>query len=68
MMIRPTASARGLALATLGAASLWVTADRWVGFLSATDAYEPQPTQSGPIAITSDDRFVWSVNPDNNSV
>ena len=26
------------------------------------------PTSSGPIAITSDDRTVWSVNPDNNSV
>jgi len=26
------------------------------------------PTSSGPIAITSDDRFVWVVNPDNNSV
>jgi len=68
MMIRPTASARRLAIVTLGAAALWVTADRWVGFLSATDAYDPRPTQSGPIAITSDDRFVWSVNPDNHSV
>ncbi len=27
-----------------------------------------RPTSSSPIAITSDDRFVWSVNPDNNSV
>jgi YVTN family beta-propeller protein len=26
------------------------------------------PTNSGPIAITSDDRWVWVVNPDNNSV
>lgn len=26
------------------------------------------PTSSGPIAITHDDRFVWVVNPDNNSV
>ena len=25
-------------------------------------------TRSSPIAITSDDRFVWSVNPDNDSV
>ena len=25
-------------------------------------------TRSSPIAITSDDQFVWSVNPDNNSV
>jgi YVTN family beta-propeller protein len=29
---------------------------------------DPAPTRSSPIAITSDDRFVWSVNPDNNSV
>ena len=26
------------------------------------------PASSSPIAITSDDRFVWVVNPDNNSV
>ena len=26
------------------------------------------PTASGPIAITSDDRTVWVINPDNNSV
>ena len=26
------------------------------------------PTNSSPIAVTSDDRFVWVVNPDNNSV
>lgn len=26
------------------------------------------PTYSSPIAITSDDRFVWAVNPDNDSV
>lgn len=68
MMIRPTTWWRGAALGALGAASLWMTADRWVGYLSATDAYEPQPTQSSPIAITADDRYVWSVNPDNNSV
>ena len=27
-----------------------------------------QPTRSSPIAITNDNQFVWSVNPDNNSV
>ncbi len=27
-----------------------------------------RPTNSSSIAITSDDRFVWSVNPDNASV
>src|SRR5262245_54681294 len=26
------------------------------------------PTNSSPIAITSDDRFVWVVNPENDSV
>ena len=29
---------------------------------------EAAPTHSSPIALTSDDRFVWSVNPDNDSV
>ena len=28
----------------------------------------PAATNSSPIAITSDDKFVWSVNPDNDSV
>ena len=36
----------------------------WLGSSIAT----AQQTSSSPIAITSDDRFVWSVNPDNNSV
>src|SRR4029453_1414635 len=29
---------------------------------------ERSATSSSPIAITSDDKFVWSVNPDNDSV
>src|SRR5436190_390460 len=29
---------------------------------------QPLATRSSPIAITSDDKFVWSVNPDNDSV
>ena len=29
---------------------------------------DPTATNSGPIAITSDDRFVWVVNRDNNTV
>ena len=29
---------------------------------------EAAPTHSSPIALTSDDRYVWSVNPDNDSV
>ena len=33
------------------------------------DAQGPSgPTHSSPIAITTDDQFVWSVNPDNDSV
>ncbi len=36
--------------------------------LSAVRAHNDPPTSSGPIALTSDDRFVWVVNPDNNSV
>ena len=35
---------------------------------TATAQGAASPTNSSPIAITSDDRFVWSVNPDNNSV
>jgi hypothetical protein len=38
---------------------------------NARDGDEPaghQATNASPIAITSDDRFVWSVNPDNDSV
>src|SRR3954468_24002723 len=45
------------------------------GLASAQDSYRGHPrndvdieSRSSPIAITSDDRFVWSVNPDNNSV
>src|SRR5262245_66421597 len=33
--------------------------------------YDPgwgPPTYSGPIALSPDDRYVWVVNPDNNSV
>ena len=29
---------------------------------------DSSPTYSSPIAITSDDRFIWAVNPENNSV
>jgi YVTN family beta-propeller protein len=28
----------------------------------------PLPTRSGPIALTTDNRYVWVVNRDNNSV
>ncbi len=36
----------------------------WLGMGNATAIQ----TNSSPIAISNDDRFVWSVNPDNNSV
>src|SRR6059036_348724 len=44
-----------------------------VALLAATAAAKPkkaeeQTTSSGPIALSPDDRFVWVVNPDNNSV
>ena len=35
---------------------------------AGAQAQPPGPTNSSPIAITSDNQFVWSVNPDNNSV
>src|SRR4051812_8534008 len=31
-------------------------------------AQGPGPTRSSPIALTADDRFVWAVNRENNSV
>jgi YVTN family beta-propeller protein len=35
---------------------------------SAAPGLTPQPTSSSPIAITPDDRLVWAVNPENDSV
>jgi YVTN family beta-propeller protein len=44
----------------------WDRSGRGTG---VADAQAPSgPTNSSPIAITSDNQFVWSVNPDNNSV
>ena len=59
-MIRRTLWGRYLSLALVGSAAL----------LSASppDRDSAQPTHSSPIAITSDDEYVWSVNPDNDSV
>ena len=61
---------RGLMLASVGAAALSGMTDQWTGSARVAKAQTnaPSPTRSGPIAITSDNRFVWSVNPDNNSV
>ena len=52
--------ARGFILALVGTAALPAA--------SVHDNGLPLPTNASPIAITSDDTFVWSVNPDRNSV
>ncbi len=57
-------------LAVVAAVALWGAA-RPTGDVLAVDTALPvasSPSHSSPIAITSDDRFVWSVNPDNDSV
>lgn len=54
----------------LSAALLWPRGPRSVSEARDFDGRfnKNPPTASGPIAITSDDRWVWVVNPDNNSV
>ena len=66
---------RGFVLASAGTAVLWGVADQWLVDASALASDDderqharPSASNSSPIAITSDNRFVWSVNPDNNSV
>src|SRR5262245_18145524 len=62
-MRTPTGSLRfviGAAVVTLAGVAL--VSSRVQG------AQPPAPTHSSPIAITSDDKFVWVVNPANNSV
>ena len=57
--------------ATILAAPFLVSAAEWAGGRSASAAPKKQKalaTRSSPIAITHDDEFVWSVNPDNDSV
>ncbi len=54
---------KGLALAAMLAA---LAAP--LGTASANGDHEGEATHSSPIAITDDDKFVWSVNPDNDSV
>jgi YVTN family beta-propeller protein len=74
-MNRQKSRVRGLVLASAGAALLWGVADQWTGDPSALAGDDDKDkdargaaTRSSPIAITSDNKFVWSVNPDNNSV
>jgi len=71
------------AAALWGAAAVWGLVDQWTGdgrALALEQASERQgddrqkrdepqsATRSSPIAITSDNKYVWSVNPDNDSV
>ena len=58
-----------LIVAILGA-PLLPSAAEWAGGSAAAEAkkYRAQATRSSPIAITHDDDYVWSVNPDNDSV
>ena len=60
----------GLVLGAVSIGGLWSAGDPWIGswLRAATAQQVASPTRSSPIAITSDDQFVWSVNPDNNSV
>src|SRR5437773_8227002 len=51
----------------LAAVALWAIA--FSGMANAAPKKSTNlPTSSSPITITSDDRFVWVVNPDNDSV
>ena len=63
---------RRLLLGSFGTVSVLGVSDQWGGSSFAVAASgkhrHARATRSSPIAITSDDRFVWSVNPDNNSV
>ena len=58
-----------LIVAILGA-PLLPSAAEWAGSSAAAEAkkYKAQATRSTPIAVTHDDDYVWSVNPDNDSV
>src|SRR5262245_30602905 len=40
----------------------------WIGVAREAKVFAAEPTRSDPIALTSDDKFVWVTNRDNNSV
>src|SRR5262249_51781241 len=70
-MRSPSKSWALMCAAGVGAAGAWwgvaaTGAGRVLG--EATAQTSTAATNSSPIAITSDDKFVWSVNPDNNTV
>jgi YVTN family beta-propeller protein len=59
-----------LVLGAVSIGGLWSAGDPWIGswLRAATAQGAASPTHASPIAITSDNAEVWSVNPDNNSV
>src|SRR5262245_15522004 len=60
---------RLFAVWTLAAGAVSGVTVHWTGKSPGlATAQSPFSTHSSPIAITSNDQFVWSVNPDNNSV
>jgi YVTN family beta-propeller protein len=70
-MSRRKLAVRTVAAAIVGVAILTgINGRRVAGASGAADDEPPftSGTRSSPIAITSDDRYVWSVNPDNDSV
>ena len=62
--------AREVLIVAIRGVPLLPSAAEWAGSSAAAEAknYKAQATRSTPIAITHDDGFVWSVNPDNDSV
>jgi YVTN family beta-propeller protein len=64
-IIRQVSAGAVLGMPFLLGAAIWAG-----GGLAAAERQNPAPvaTRSSPIAITHSDDFVWSVNPDNNSV
>src|SRR5215475_5696123 len=61
----------GFILAMLAAVAFFAATEHWMNVVpgvARAQSSVPSPTHSSPIAITSDNQFVWSVNPDNNSV
>ncbi len=52
----------------LSAAVLLPRGERSIAQAHDKKAENQSPSASGPIAITSDDKYVWVANPDNNSV
>src|SRR6188768_66405 len=60
---------RAVAATLLGAPLLLVAAE-WLSQSAAAEGKTQTPlaTRSSPIAVTHDDDYVWSVNPDSDSV